>query len=146
MGKPDRLELAVGPKQLVFLTMVAVMAAVAAFLCGVQMGRGLPAAAATVPAAGPPVAGVIGGPGPAAADPVVRERTRPRLDGLSYFERLRGAGSVPETLDFDAEAPAPAAAPPRAPGPSAPEGRFLVQVMSVRGAAAARRQPRPLLA
>ena len=134
MGKPDRLELAVGPKQLVFLTMIAVMAVVVAFLCGVQVGRGLPAAGVgsvgAVPAAGP--AGGVD----ARLEP--HDPSGPRLGGLSYFDRLRGAGPVPETLAFEAAPGAAAGAPPEPPGPPAPEGAFVVQVMSVRGAAAAR--------
>ncbi len=140
MGRTHRPELTVGPKQLVFLTMIAVLAAVVAFLCGVQVGRGLPAAGvgagwtAAVPAAaaaGLDVAGTGNEPGGASA---------PRLDGLSYFERLRGVGPPPETLDFGAPSrPAGAGEPDRPDPPAgAPAGTFVVQVMSVRGAGAAR--------
>ena len=129
----------VGPKQLVFLTMIAVLAAVVAFLCGVQVGRGLSA----------PGFGGAGGPAafPAAADgldaagarTVPDDAPAPRLGGLSYFERLRGTGPVPETLELAAAArPAGAGAPePARPFAGAPAGAFVVQVMSVRGAAAA---------
>jgi hypothetical protein len=130
--------LTVGPKQLVFLTMIAIITAVVAFLCGVHVGRGLPAAGAgwtaAVPAAdaaGFDVAGAGSEPGGTSA---------PRLDGLSYFERLRGAGPAPETLDFGAPSRPAGAGEPDPPGASAgaPEGTFVVQVMSVRGAEAAR--------
>ena len=139
MGRTLRPELTVSPKQLVFLTMIAVMAAVAAFLCGVQVGRRLPASAAggaawTAAATASDAAGGQGFAGP-------RDTSAPRLDGLSYFERLRGAEAVPEALDFG-DPPRPAGGGwPEPPGPlatGAPAGSFVVQVMSVRGAAAAR--------
>ena len=41
MGKTDPPELTVSRKQLVFLTVIAVMAAVVFFLFGVQVGRGV---------------------------------------------------------------------------------------------------------
>ena len=149
MGRTPRPELTVGPKQLVFLTMIAVFAAVVAFLCGVQVGRGLSAPAsggagwpAAFPAAAPD--GLDG----AGARNVPQDMSAPRLGGLSYFERLRGAGPPSETLELAAPAgPAGGRTPEPAgpfagvpPGPFAgvPPGAFVVQVMSVRGAGAAR--------
>ncbi len=136
-----RPELTVGPKQLVFLTMIAVFAAVVAFLCGVQVGRGLSAPAlggAGWPAAFP--AAAVDGLDIAGARTVPQDPSAPRLGGLSYFERLRGAGPVSETLEFAAPAGPAAGGAPDPPGPfaGAPPGAFVVQVMSVRGAAAAR--------
>ena len=140
MGKTDRLEVAVSRKQIVFLTMIAAMAAVVAFLFGVQVGRGVGAREAGGSERPPAVAPVddadgFDGAAPPSGDGDV---SAVRLDGLSYFERLRGTGPVPETLDFDA-GPRPAAEPalPAAFG-DAPPGAFVVQVMSVSGAAAAR--------
>ena len=140
MGKTAPLEVAVGPKQIVFLTMVAAMAVVAAFLFGVQVGRGVGARGAAggePPPAAAPLDGVGGldGAGPPPED---GDGSALRLDGLSYFERLRGDGPVPETLDPGA-GPRTLAEPAAAAGfGGAPAGSFLVQVMSVSGAAAAR--------
>ena len=136
MVKRDRLELAVGPKQLVFLTMIAVMAVVVAFLCGVQVGRGLPTVG-TGSVGAVPAAGSAGGADAAGLRLDSRDPSGPRLGGLSYFERLRGAGPIREALAFAPESAA-AGAPPAPPGPLAPRGTFVVHVMSVRGAAAAR--------
>ena len=141
MGRTPRPELTVGPKQLVFLTMIAVFAAVVAFLCGVQVGRGLSAPAvggAGWPAAFP--AAAADGLDISGARTVPQEPSAPRLGGLSYFERLRGTGPVSETLEFAAPARPAGGGAPEPPGPFAgvPPGAFVVQVMSVRGAAAAR--------
>ncbi len=140
MGKTDRLEVAVSPKQIVFLTMIAAMAAVAAFLFGVQVGRGVGAREAVGGGAVPAFAPLdhTGG-GARAAPPEGGDPAGSGLDGLSYFERLRGAGPVAETLDFGVEPRAGAEAPAAfAPLVDAPAGSFLVEVMSVSGAAAAR--------
>lgn len=132
MATTDRPDVTVSAKQLVFLTMIAVMAAVIAFLCGVQVGRGVAARETGVArrgadaffAAPPP-----GRPGPA----------RPRGDVLSYFERLRGAGPVPEALQVADAGRSSGGAEVGARPPFAAAGRgvFVVQVMSVRGGAAA---------
>ena len=140
MGRTHRPELTVSPKQLVFLTMIAVFAVVVAFLCGVQVGRGLPAPAA-VGAGWPAVVPAAAAGGVAGVRDLPRGATAPRLGGLSYFERLRGARPVTEHLDLAAPARRPAGGgAPAPPGPFAggPAGAFVVQVMSVRGAAAAR--------
>lgn len=141
MGRTHRPEVTVGPKQLVFLTMLAVFAVVVAFLCGVQVGRGLSAPASG--GAGWPAAFPAAGPDDldgAGARNVPQDMSAPRLGGLSYFERLRGAGPVSETLEFAALAPPAGGRAPAPPGAFAddPPGAFVVQVMSVRGAAAAR--------
>lgn len=133
MATTDRPDVTVSAKQLVFLTMIAVMAAVVAFLCGVQVGRGVAARETGVARSGadaffavPPAPG---GPGPA----------RPRGDVLSYFERLRGAGPVPEALHAADAGRSSGGAEAGARPPFADAGRdvFVVQVMSVRGGAAA---------
>ena len=142
MGRTPRPELTVSPKQLVFLTMIAIIAAVVAFLCGVHVGRGLTASAAEgVGGTAPVPAASAGGGGVTGARIARRNGSAPRLDGLSYFERLRGAGPVPEKLDFAAASPTAAGRPPDSPPPPfafAPAGAFVVQVMSVSGAVAAR--------
>ena len=142
MGRTHRPEVTVGPKQLVFLTMIAVFAVVVAFLWGVQVGRGLPAPAlggADWPAAFP--AAVPDGLDNAGARNVPPGMSAPRLDGLSYFERLRGAGPVSEALAFAAPGRPAGGRAPEPPGAieGDPPGAIVVQVMSVRGAAAARR-------
>ena len=88
-----------------------------------------------------PRGGANGLPGaalrPEDEDPEDEDPAGSRIDGLSYFERLRGAEPAPEALDF-ADARSAGRAEP-APGPvSEPGGgSFVVQVMSVRGSAAA---------
>ena len=140
MGKTDRHEVAVSAKQIVFLTMIAAMAAVAAFLFGVQVGRGVGAREAGGGGAVPALAPLDpAGGGDRAAPPGGGDPAGSGLDGLSYFERLRGTGPVAETLNFGVERRAVAGA-PAAPAPpvDAPARAFLVDVMSVSGAAAAR--------
>lgn len=142
MGKTNRHELTVSPKQLVFLTMIAAIGAVVVFLCGVEVGRGLKAAEAG--GAGPipvPTADGASGAGGAAAEAGSGGAAGSPFQGLSYFDRLRGGEPVAETLEE-----------PPASGPAAPRtgftgaggsfagargGAFAVQVISVRGAAAA---------
>ena len=129
--------------------MIAVFAVVVAFLCGVQVGRGLPTTTlggAGWPAAFPAVA--PDGKDVAGARNVPQDMSARRLGGLSYFERLRGAGPVSERLEFAGPARPAGGRAPEPPGPLAgdppgpfvddPLGAFVVQVMSVRGAAAAR--------
>lgn len=141
MGKTNRHELTVSPKQLVFLTMIAVIGAVVVFLCGVGVGRGLKTAEAgstrSIPAVS--AAGGASGAGGAAAEAGPGGASGSPFQDMSYFDRLRRGEPVAETL----ETPAPGPAPPRA-GFTAPGffagahgGAFAVQVMSVRGAAAA---------
>ena len=141
MGETDRPELTVSPKQLVFLTMIAVMAAVVAFLFGVQVGRGVGAREAGRAGSGVAVtrggeaAGLPGG----ALLPEDEHPAGSRIDGLSYFERLRGGEPVPEALDFSGARAGRVEPEPSPPGgfPGAGAGSFVVQVMSVRGSAAA---------
>lgn len=141
MATADRPDVTVSAKQLVFLTMIAIMAAVVAFLCGVQVGRGV--AAPETGAAGP---GVRVAPGRGAAAvaaapplPGSLDPARSRGDVLSYFERLRGDGPAPEALHVvDAGLSSVGAeAGSREPFAEAGRGMFVVQVMSVRGGAAA---------
>ncbi len=140
MGRTHPPEVTVSPKQLVFLTMTAIIAGVVAFLCGVHVGRGLPAPAAAVAASPAPAAASPAPATDAGARSEPRDASAPRLGGLSYFDRLRGAEPASETLDFAAASqPVPGRVPdPSRPFAPAPGGAFVVQVMSVRGAAAAR--------
>jgi hypothetical protein len=139
MERTDRPDVTVSPKQLVFLTMIAVMAAVVVFLCGVQVGRGVGVREAGRVGSGVAVApggGAAGLPG-AALLPEDEDPAGSRIDGLSYFERLRGGGPVTEAFDFaDARAAGRAEPEPDAFG-GAGGSSFVVQVMSVRGGAAA---------
>jgi hypothetical protein len=139
MRETDRPDVTVSPKQLVFLTMIAVMAAVVVFLCGVQVGRGVAtweAGAGGSTAAVPTADGAAVLDGPAQA-PEPDGPAGSRLDGLSYFGRLRGSEPVPETLDFAGGRRAAGGAEPDPRDGLAGEGAFVVQVMSVRGGAAA---------
>ena len=138
METTDRPDVTVSPKQLVFLTMIAVMTAVVVFLCGVQVGRGVGVREAGRVGSGVAVAQGGGGAGLAGAArlPEDEDPAGSRIDGLSYFERLRGGGPVPEALDFgDARAGRAEPEPDAFRGAGA--GSFVVQVMSVRGSAAA---------
>jgi hypothetical protein len=139
MQQTDRPDVTVSPKQLVFLTMIAVLAAVVVFLCGVQVGRGVAAREAGGAGSGTALPAFGGAAGFEAPAPDGGDPSGSRLGGLSYFERLRGHEPVPETLDFAGERQAAGGAEPGPPDPPAggPGGSFVVQVMSVRGGAAA---------
>jgi cell division septation protein DedD len=101
-------ELAPSAKQLVFLAMMATLVAVIVFLCGVLVGRGMPARRAQgseAIQAVPSSAGTrISGP-EITQDPEVA-RGSP-LEALSYFDRLIRADAEPETLVESAEKIAP---------------------------------------
>jgi cell division septation protein DedD len=116
-------EIQLSGKQLVFLFMATTIAAVAIFLCGVQVGRNVrsdraadlsdaPAAvpAATTPAPSPPVAAASGPP--AAEPPAPAEGD----EDLSYAKRLQSDKSPKEKLKPEGDAThapaAVAAAPP----------------------------------
>ena len=141
MEKTSLPDVPVSPKQLVFLTMIAVMTAVVVFLCGVQVGRGVAAreAGGTGSVTGVPAADGAAGPEGSSSSSEGGGPFGSRLEGLSYFERLRGGEPVPESLDFGGEPPVAAGAAPSPPDPLVGErrGSFVVQVMSVRGGAAA---------
>ena len=141
MRRTDPPDLTVSAKQLVFLTMIAVMAAVVAFLCGVQVGRGVAVREAGFAGPGGRVSAGRGATVLPAAAPLPGDGDpdRPGGDVLSYFERLRGDGPVPEALDVAAarSSPADAGAGPPEPSPGGGGQGFVVQVMSVLGRAAA---------
>jgi cell division protein FtsN len=92
-------ELAPSAKQLVFMAMMAAVVAVIVFLCGVLVGRGMPARP------GPGTEATLAVPSGAGTrfsgpeitqDPEVA-RGSP-LEALSYFDRLSSADAEPETL------------------------------------------------
>lgn len=143
-------EIQLSGKQLVFLFMTATLVSVFIFLCGVRIGRGArdvrlgetvtTSAAATVPAATPPLADA----GPQAAEPPAPAET-----GLTYHDELQGSGTPkqalkkpePRTTPPPQVAPSPAAraaAPSDVPTSGRP-GTHVIQVFVSRdrGAAAA---------
>lgn len=114
-------EIQLSGKQLVFLFMATTIVAVAIFLCGVQVGRGVRGDRAvdtgdtTASAAPPPAASTLSQPaaagGPPAAEPPA-PASEPD-DELSYAKRLQGDSSPSDKLKPKAEpAPAPQATTP----------------------------------
>ena len=119
-------EAAPSAKQLVFLAMTATVVAVIVFLCGVLVGRGVPArrAAGTVATeAAPSGAGTVGIGVPEIAPAPEAESGSP-LDALSYFDRLSSTDPASEAL----VAPADAAVrkPTAAPGAPPPAPAIVV--------------------
>jgi len=127
-------EIQLSGKQLVFLFMATTVVAVVIFLCGVMVGRGVRAEAAseteaqvadlsTQPAT-PPSADV----NPASPQPKIDTSTpppQPVNDELSYYSRLEKQGTPAETLKAPggarpASEPAAPAEKPTAPAPAAP--------------------------
>ena len=86
-------------KQLVFLAMLATVVAVIVFLCGVLVGRGMPArrgaAAVTEAASGAGTVGI----GLQEIPPDTAVARGAPLDDLSYFERLSSPEPAAERLD-----------------------------------------------
>ena len=99
MANHGPTESAPSAKQLVFLAMTATVVAVIVFLCGVLVGRGMPARGAPGTVAtrtAPSGAGTRFGVPEIAADPEAA-RGSP-LDALSYFDRLIRTAAAPESL------------------------------------------------
>ena len=149
-------EIQLSGKQLVALFMMGTTVLVMTFLCGVWVGRGVPAergvngegtdaaSSAAPPAAATPSQPVASS-GPAAAEPPA-PAAEP-ADELSYAKRLQAEGSAAEKLKTPA---APPAASPRAAAPApqpkpepataestARPGAWIVQVVSLQDRAAA---------
>jgi cell division septation protein DedD len=107
MANSGQTETAPSAKQLVFLAMVATVVAVIVFLCGVLVGRGVPARRSTGMTgaeAVPDNAGAVGiGVPDIAPDPDAASGTP--LDALSYFELLNSAEPALETLQEPGVAP-----------------------------------------
>jgi len=166
MVNNPRSDPAPSAKQLVFLAIMATVVAVIVFLCGVLVGRGVPArrtAMGTVSDVLPRGSAqvVIGVPEvPTSED----GETASPLVGLSYFERLNGIEPVVEAVELqrvgqDAPDAAPAVAvtegsvPPLT-TPSAPEetgsspagGMFVLQVTALRESAEANQVAEGLVA
>lgn len=109
-------EIQLSGKQLVFLFMAATVVLVAAFLCGVQVGRGVRStqsidatgAEALSTAAPPPVASTPSQPaassGPPAAEPPAPAQESSD-DELSYAKRLQGDNAPAEKLKSPSPAP-----------------------------------------
>ena len=97
-------ETAPSAKQLVFLAMLATVVAVIVFLCGVLVGRGVPARRATgrVAIEAAPGGGMVGIGVPEIADPDAEPGSP--LEALSYFDRLSSTDPAPETLAAPAAA------------------------------------------
>jgi cell division septation protein DedD len=173
MVNSPRSDPAPSAKQLVFLAIMATTVAVIVFLCGVLVGRGVPArrtAMGTVsdvlPGGSAQVA--IGVPEvPTSED----AETASPLVGLSYFERLNGIEPVVEAVELQrvgqdastTEGDAPEAAPavavtegsapplttPSAPeetGPGPADGMFVLQVTALRESAEANQVAEGLVA
>ena len=149
-------EIHLSGKQLVFLFMATTVVSVVIFLCGVLVGRGVPAARASADGLDPAAESVLS-PQPAPVAPVTAAEAIPQAteppapppetDGLSYQQRLEGTGTPRESLDGTPARPAPpaeavtASAPPKpAPKPAGPEmvagtpqpGVWVVQVHALR--------------
>ena len=105
-------EIHLSGKQLVFLFMATTVVSIVIFLCGVQVGRGVPAeraqegladplaSASVAPAATPPAA--------ALAPPEEAPAPPSEAEGLSYKDRLAGEAAPRESLRPAAEPPPPA--------------------------------------
>ena len=140
MANHGPTESAPSAKQLVFLAMTATVVAVIVFLCGVLVGRGMPARGApgtVATQAAPSGAGTRCGVPEIAADPEAA-RGSP-LDALSYFDRLSRPDAAPEPLvapagelaselDTTPSSPAPQAAA----GVPAVAASWVVQVSALR--------------
>ena len=145
-------EIQLSGKQLVFLFMATTIVAVAIFLCGVQVGRGVRTERPVAGDAGEPIAAApaaastpsqpVASSGPPAAEPPAP----PKDDDLTYAKRLQSDSTPTEKLkpaDPPPAAPAPARAATPTPQKAAPAaasgrpGNWIVQVISLQDRAAA---------
>jgi len=158
-------------KQLVFLGIIATVVAVIVFLCGVLVGRGVPARRTAIGTVSDVLPGgraqvAIGVPEvPTSED----AETASPLAGLSYFERLNGTepvveavelqrggldastteGDVPESASSLTEASVPPVTAPSASetaDPSPAGGMFVLQVTALRKSAEANQVAEGLVA
>jgi cell division septation protein DedD len=120
-------EIQLSAKQLVFLVMTATALAVAIFLCGVQVGRGVksdrviegvdPLVSSTPPPAAATPSQAVAGGGPPAAEPPA---PAPEPDDeLSYAKRLQADQSAPPAEKLKPR-PETAPPPPSVAAPSSP--------------------------
>jgi septal ring-binding cell division protein DamX len=140
-------EIQLNGKQLVFLFMAATVVSVVIFLCGVLVGRGVPAdrggvadqSTLTSTEATPPQPATPT-PAPAGSDPTAAAAPPP-ADDLSYFNRLEKQNAPAEQLKAapDRNAPVRSAAPTKEPAHAAapetapePSGQgFAVQIAAL---------------
>lgn len=165
MNSP-RSDPAPSAKQLVFLAIMATVVAVIVFLCGVLVGRGVPARRMTIGTVSDVLPGgraqvAIGVPeAPMSED----AETASPLAELSYFERLNGTEPVVEAVELQRGGPdasttegdlpevtsgssVTAASVPPVTAPSAPAGgRFVLQVTALRESAEAHQMAEGLVA
>jgi cell division septation protein DedD len=125
-------EIHLSGKQLVFLFMATTVVSVVIFLCGVQVGRGVPlqrsqdpladpsSSASAAPSTPPPVADA----GPPAAEPPAPPAET--AEELSYKKRLEGDAPPPESLKPATEKPAAREPKPQPALPAAPAGQKTV--------------------
>lgn len=135
-------EIQLNGKQLVFLFMASTVVAVVIFLCGVLVGRGVPAQRAgsatevAIDAVLDPTAAAQPPPdAPRATSSTPTNTPLTATETLTYAERLEEPTPVPETLKAPVEPapvsePAPAAVATAVGEPSAPG--FVVQVAAVK--------------
>ncbi len=165
MNSP-RSDPAPSAKQLVFLAIMATVVAVIVFLCGVLVGRGVPARRTTIGTVSDVLPGgraqvAIGVPeAPMSED----AETASPLAEFSYFERLNGTEPVVEAVELQRGGPdasttegdlpevtsgssVTAASVPPVTAPSAPAGgRFVLQVTALRESAEAHQMAEGLVA
>lgn len=166
MVNSPRSDPAPSAKQLVFLAIMATVVAVIVFLCGVLVGRGVPARRTTMGTVSDVLPGgraqvAIGVPEvPMSED----AETASPLAELSYFERLNGTEPVVEAVELQRGGPdasttegdlpkvtsgssVTAASVPPVTAPSAPAGgRFVLQVTALRESAEAHQMAEGLVA
>lgn len=166
MVNSPRSDPAPSAKQLVFLAIMATVVAVIVFLCGVLVGRGVPARRTTIGTVSDVLPGgraqvAIGVPEvPMSED----AETASPLAELSYFERLNGTEPVVEAVELQRGGPdasttegdlpevtsgssVTAASVPPVTAPSAPAGgRFVLQVTALRESAEAHQMAEGLVA
>ena len=140
MANHGQSESAPSAKQLVFLAMMATVVAVIVFLCGVLVGRGMPArrGPGTVVTQAAPLGDGTSFGGPEIAQDPEAARGSP-LQDLSYFDRLSRTEAEPEALFAPTQEPvtelgdeASLAAPPRAADVPIIGASFDVQVTALR--------------
>ena len=140
MANHGQSESAPSAKQLVFLAMMATVVAVIVFLCGVLVGRGIPARRG--PGTAATQAAPLGGDSRFGGSELTQDPEAARgspLEALSYFDRLSRTDAEPEPLFAPIEEPvtelgdeASLAAPPRAADVPIIGASFDVQVTALR--------------
>lgn len=132
-------EIQLSGKQLVFLFMATTVVAVVIFLCGVMVGRGVRAEAASETEA--QVADMSPQPAisPAVPEPKIDTSApppQPVNDELSYYSRLEKQGTAAESLKVpETPVPASAAAPANTPAPASAAPKSSGADLSPRAAA-----------